>query len=175
MLYNDSVTVACEVPVWLSAEEAMKFEVFRKIGVENVITGHIDLLQMKFGKVFVLDYKPNAAKEKYAWCQVFAYALALSVRSGVWLRNFRCAWFDDSAYYEFDPSPVVLALDAYMPSWRKNEFLFDDNAGLFFTSKYFQKIKAEKCGGKIRKKAVGKEGLHERYFGKLSYEGKKNE
>jgi len=221
MLHNDTVTVACEVPVWLNVEEMMKYNVFRKKnfasqnslvgsrksevgsglklsnevtnGLQNSknfekarglkeaekersvsnfvsgvsgsfkgITGHIDMLQVKFGRIYVLDFKPEAAKEKDAWCQVFAYALALSERTGVWLRNFRCAWFDDLRYYEFDPCSVVLGFDPKMPDWKKKEFAFDDKAGLFYTSKYFQKVRNER-------KVSGKERLHERYFGKLGY------
>jgi len=40
------------------------------------------------------------AKEKYARLELFLYALALSLRTGIWLRNFLCGWFDEKDYFE---------------------------------------------------------------------------
>jgi len=58
-----------------------------------------------------LDFKPEAAKERYAMAQLFLYALALSVRTGIWLRNFVCGWFDEKDYFEFRPADVVLKME----------------------------------------------------------------
>ncbi|MBU4245643.1 MAG: hypothetical protein ABIF85_01360 [Nanoarchaeota archaeon] len=94
MLINDSSTVACEVPVWL----------FEK-NLNASICGHIDVLQIRNGRVYVLDFKPDAAfenVEKVA-SQLFFYASGLSFRTKIKLENFRCAWFDDNVYYEFSP------------------------------------------------------------------------
>ncbi|MCL6087531.1 MAG: hypothetical protein M1475_03895 [Actinobacteria bacterium] len=51
MLINDSSTIACEVPVWF-------WEKNLNIG----INGHIDILQIRFNKIFILDFKPEACK-----------------------------------------------------------------------------------------------------------------
>jgi transposase-like protein len=109
LLVNDTATVACEVPIWLEKEE-VPLELIGLIDIEGDLTGHIDVLQCRFGLVYVLDYKPNADKEnrEKVISQLFSYVLALSVRTGIWLRNFRCAWFDSDNYYEFNPGEIVL-------------------------------------------------------------------
>lgn len=93
MLCCDRDSVAVEVPVWYWD---------KKLGG---ISGHVDVLQVKDGKVYVMDFKPDAAKENYdsVVSQLFHYARALSFRTGIGLNNFRCAWFDWSDYFEFNP------------------------------------------------------------------------
>ena len=71
-----------------------------------MITGHIDIFQVRNGVIYILDYKPQAKKEKPIE-QLTLYALALSRLSGLRLYHFKCAWFDDKNYYEFYPLPVV--------------------------------------------------------------------
>ena len=72
----------------------------------RLLTGHIDLLQVRNGQVHILDYKPNAAKEKPLE-QLTWYALALSRLTGLRLYEFKCAWFDEKDYFEFFPLHVV--------------------------------------------------------------------
>mgnify|MGYP001588089563 FL=1 len=72
-----------------------------------VITGHIDLLQLRNGVLHILDYKPQAHKEKPI-AQLTLYALALSRLTGLRLFHMKCAWFDESRYFEFFPLHVVL-------------------------------------------------------------------
>ena len=103
------------------------------------ITGHIDFVQLKFGSVYVLDYKPNASKVD-AVSQLFVYALALSIRTGIWLRNFKCAWFDENGYYEFTPSDIVLKF-CHVPQNRFKEFFVRNKERRYFTSKEFQQNK----------------------------------
>lgn len=81
MIMNDSCTVACEVPVYLTHDD---IEYFRSRGFtfsfENYrtpITGHIDLLQIRNGLIHILDYKPEAEKVN-AVNQLVIYALALA-------------------------------------------------------------------------------------------------
>jgi hypothetical protein len=94
MLINDSCTIAVEVPVWL-------YE--KSLGTR--MNGHIDVLQVRNNKIFVLDYKPGAEKENIekVKSQLYWYATGLSFRTKIPLRFFRCAWFDENVYYEFDP------------------------------------------------------------------------
>jgi len=94
MLVNDSSTIACEVPVWF-------WEKYLDVGV----CGHIDILQIRRGNIYVLDYKPDASKEndKKVASQLFLYASGLSFRTKIPLMRFRCAWFDQNNYYEFNP------------------------------------------------------------------------
>ncbi|MBM3199569.1 IS1 family transposase [Candidatus Woesearchaeota archaeon] len=93
MLNCDRDTVAVEVPVWYWDKD-------RNVGV----CGHIDILQVKYGKAWVLDYKPNAEQEDIdkVVSQLSSYALALSFRTGVRLEDVKCGWFDESKMYLFD-------------------------------------------------------------------------
>ena len=93
MLINDKATIACEVPVWYWEKK-----------IDNGITGHIDIVQVRNNLVYILDYKPGASKDKKAPWQLYHYALALSFRTKIPLRNIRCAWFDKESYHEYSPS-----------------------------------------------------------------------
>jgi ATP-dependent exoDNAse (exonuclease V) beta subunit len=68
MLTTDSVTVAVEVPITLTRADVthMQTELGFTIPLEvaDTITGHIDVLQIRNGSIHVIDYKPNAHKEK---------------------------------------------------------------------------------------------------------------
>lgn len=95
MLTCDLATIACEVPVW-----------YWEKSVDDGVTGHIDILQVRNDLVYILDYKPGAARDKKAPSQLYHYAIALSFRSGVALERIRCGWFDEKDYFEFTPSQV---------------------------------------------------------------------
>jgi ATP-dependent exoDNAse (exonuclease V) beta subunit len=110
MLMTDSVTVAVEVPVYLTPKdlrhltEDLGFQI--PLSTTTPLTGHIDVLQIRHGRVHILDYKPGAVHERPI-AQLMVYALALSRRTGLRLYDFVCAWFDDQHYYEFYPLHVV--------------------------------------------------------------------
>lgn len=123
MLANDSVTVATEVPVYIRKEDIehmqnqLGFQITsngtievkgkkRPIAMPKVLTGHIDFIQVRNGQVHLLDYKPNAAKEKPIE-QLTWYALAMSRLTGLRIFEFKCAWFDEKDYFEFYPLHVV--------------------------------------------------------------------
>lgn len=93
LLNCDRDTIATEVPVY-----------FYDKNLGN-ISGHIDILQVKDGKIFILDYKPEAIKEnkEKTITQLNLYALALSFRTKIPLNNFVCAYFDQNDYLEFRP------------------------------------------------------------------------
>ncbi len=123
---NDSVTIATEVPVYIQKEDVIHFEKVLKFSVTEdgdvrmkgnknvepfpaILTGHIDLVQVRNGVVHILDYKPHAENERPVE-QLTWYALALSRRTGLRLRDFKCAWFDEKSYYEFYPLHIVKKL-----------------------------------------------------------------
>ena len=97
LLNCDRDTVAVEVPIWY----------WDKIQ-DRSICGHIDILQVKNGKVWVLDYKPNASSENVdkVVSQLYNYALGLSFRSKVDLKNIKCGWFDENKIFSFDADKV---------------------------------------------------------------------
>ena len=100
ILINDTATVACELPVW-----------YWEKNIDAGITGHIDMVQVRNNRVYVLDYKPDAALDKKAGKQLYHYATALSLRTGIPLRSIRCAWFDEQVYFEYNPASVKVVSD----------------------------------------------------------------
>ncbi len=124
MIANDSVTVATEVPIYITQDDITHMQNIlgfdiplpemwknqdKKQGRKNgklLITGHIDALQIRNGHVHILDFKPHADHEKPIE-QLVWYALALSRLTGLRLYEFMCAWFDDKNYYEFFPLHAV--------------------------------------------------------------------
>jgi len=126
---NDSVTVASEVPVYIKKDDIEHLQntlgfvipeyletkrqrpsaevVLKKLSQPpKLMTGHIDLIQVRNGLIHILDFKPNAAKEKPIE-QLTWYALALSRLTGLRLYEFKCGWFDERDYFEFYPLHVV--------------------------------------------------------------------
>jgi hypothetical protein len=63
-------------------------------------------VQIRYGLIHILDYKPGAKKIKPIE-QLTIYALALSRLTGISLYHFKCAWFDDTHYFDFFPRAVV--------------------------------------------------------------------
>lgn len=112
MLVNDSVTVAVEVPVLLDKDDvlhyrnSLNFNVPIDLKDDEVITGHIDIIQIRNGMIHIMDYKPSAKKVKPIE-QLTIYALALSRLTTLRLFHFKCAWFDEEDYFEFFPLHVV--------------------------------------------------------------------
>jgi hypothetical protein len=98
MLANDSATVAVEVPVYLYRHEAPDLK------LDGVLTGHIDVLQIRGRQIWILDYKPDARLETRAKFQLYLYARALSVRTGIPMRRIGLAYFDDHDYLEVAPN-----------------------------------------------------------------------
>ena len=109
-LSNDPSTIACEVPIWLESSELKDYsEVFH---TKDTLTGHIDVLRYeKDGMIGVWDYKPGASGEIDGTIQVFLYALMLSFRTGISLKNFVCGYFDETDVFSFNPAAVVFRSD----------------------------------------------------------------
>ena len=101
-LINDTATIATEVPVYIYPNELTKSE--QKdygIKLDEPLSGHIDILQVRWNKIHILDYKPDAKKtDKQTADQLFLYALAFSKRTKIPMRNIICAYFDENNYYE---------------------------------------------------------------------------
>lgn len=97
MVINDKATIACEVPVW-----------YWEKNIDDGVTGHVDMVQVRNNLVYVLDYKPGASKDKKAPWQLYHYARALSFRTKIPLEAMRCAWFDENSYYEYKPSEATI-------------------------------------------------------------------
>ncbi len=115
MLSNDSVTVAVETPLLMGADDIrhyrheLNYDVPIELNDNEYITGHADIIQVRNGLIYPMDYKPSADKEKPI-DQLTIYALALSRLTGIRLYHMRCAWFDENNYFEFFPLHVVYKL-----------------------------------------------------------------
>jgi ATP-dependent exoDNAse (exonuclease V) beta subunit len=115
MLANDSVTVAIEIPIWLTEtdiaalEKEHGIELAPRVGAaDRSITGHIDFLQVRNGAVHILNYKPDARTNKPI-AQLAFYALALTrLVPGLKLFDIKCAWFNEEEYSEFFPRTLFL-------------------------------------------------------------------
>jgi ATP-dependent exoDNAse (exonuclease V) beta subunit len=88
------------MPVYLHPHEAPDLQ------LPGTLTGHIDILQIRGRRLWILDYKPDARRERFAKYQIYLYARALSVRTGLPLRRFALAYFDEKDYFEVSPSPA---------------------------------------------------------------------
>ena len=106
LLLNDPQTIASEVPLWLEPQEIEDYsEIFH---TNDALTGHVDILRCeKDGRVGVWDYKPEALNEENAKIQVFLYALMLSIRTGICLKDIICGYFDEKDAFLFDPGAVT--------------------------------------------------------------------
>jgi hypothetical protein len=115
MLSNDSVTIAVEIPIWLTEQDIAALEAEHGIelaprgpGNDRVITGHIDFLQVRNGAVHILDYKPDARTNKPIG-QLAIYALALTrLVPGLKLFDIKCAWFNEHEYCEVFPRTLLV-------------------------------------------------------------------
>jgi transposase-like protein len=119
MLANDSSTVACEVPVYLTSDEIAYYKskgfFITLPESKKPITGHIDVVQARNGFVHLLDYKPKA-REIDPVNQLVVYALAFASRTRLPVKVFKCAWFDEKDYFEFFPLQAVKAKSARAPA-----------------------------------------------------------
>ena len=158
MLYNDSVTVATEVPIFIEKEDLehlrdeLGFEFHTRFRTKTsesseptptpttklpkVITGHIDMLQIRNGQVHILDYKPKAEKTKPIE-QLTLYAMALSRLTGLRLFDFKCAWFDENDYFEFYPLHVL-----HKPKKKRPRKKIQTPEGTYLVNQLTDKIKS---------------------------------
>ena len=105
LLQADAKTISAEVPLWLDSHELQEYESL--FGTTESLTGHIDILRVENGQVWIWDYKPGAAKEKWASTQLNCYAHMLSARTGISTENMMCGYFDDQTSFVFKPVPLV--------------------------------------------------------------------
>ena len=112
LIANDTVTIASELPILLDSQDIrhykheLNFDIPINLKDGEHITGHINLIQIRNGSIYILDYKPSAKKQKPIE-QLTIYALALARLTGLRLYHFKCAWFDSENYYEFFPLHIV--------------------------------------------------------------------
>ncbi|MBI1972663.1 PD-(D/E)XK nuclease family protein [Candidatus Woesearchaeota archaeon] len=115
MLEHDNHTVAMEVPLWMEKHELESYK--NVMDSTKPLTGHIDVLRVEGDKIWIWDYKPNAAKEKFAATQVYFYALMLSRRTNLSLDHIRCGYFDHQRAFVFQPTQQLLTNNTSLSSF----------------------------------------------------------
>ncbi len=126
-LINDSHTVCTELPVFINPEElgstnSQSSNFTRpkelrssysqnsysarpqetEIDVEEPITGHIDLVQIRYDDLHILDYKPNLNKPERHASQLHLYKKAIQERTSIPKDKIHTAVFNKHNYYEFE-------------------------------------------------------------------------
>jgi len=86
--------VATELPVFINPKET-------NIDVDEPITGHIDLIQIRYDNLYILDYKPNLNKPERHTSQLQLYKKAIQERTSVPEDNIYTAVFNKHSYYEY--------------------------------------------------------------------------
>lgn len=92
---NDSKTICSELPVFIEPEET------QLKGFDTPLTGHIDLIQERFGKIYIMDYKTNLNNPQHHASQLFFYREALHNRTSIPKDKIVPVVFNEHAYYEF--------------------------------------------------------------------------
>ena len=95
LLINDSLTVCCELPVFINPEETSL------VNINTPLTGHIDLIQMKYDKLYILDYKPNLRHPGHYTSQLMLYKEAIHKRTMISEKNIIPCVFNEHSYYEY--------------------------------------------------------------------------
>lgn len=101
MMRHDPKTISIELPLWLSEDELSEYGFSYE--TKGSLSGHVDVLRIEDGKIWVWDFKPKAIKEKYADTQVLMYTLMLSHRTKIPLEKFMCGYFDEETSFVFKP------------------------------------------------------------------------
>lgn len=96
------------MPSYLKSDELTKQEQSTYgLNLKEPLSGHIDILQVRWNKIHILDYKSDSKRsDKAATEQIFLYALALSKRTKNPLDKFICAYFDTKNYFQIQPSNI---------------------------------------------------------------------
>ena len=92
-LINDSTTVATELPVFINPKET-------SLDVDEQITGHIDLVQIRYEDIYILDYKPNLNRPERHASQLQLYKKAIQERTSIPKDKIHTAVFNKHDYYE---------------------------------------------------------------------------
>ncbi len=93
-LINDSKTICSELPVFLNPDETDLLD------FQTPLTGHIDLVQWRFGNLYIMDYKSNLKRPEIHSSQLLWYKEALHNRTSIPKDSIIPAVFNEHGYYE---------------------------------------------------------------------------
>jgi transposase-like protein len=95
-LKNDDRTICTELPVFLNPSE------IPSLNLKVPLTGHIDLVQVRYDKVWILDYKPNLNRPEEYSSQLYLYREALSKRTGITKDEISLASFNQHSFFVYE-------------------------------------------------------------------------
>jgi len=75
---------------------------FEKVDVDEPITGHIDLVQIRYDDLHILDYKPNLNSLERHASQLQLYKKAIQERTSIPEDKIHTTVFNRHSYYEFE-------------------------------------------------------------------------
>lgn len=93
-LINDSTTVCSELPVFINPKE------IDSIKIDSPLTGHIDLVQIRYKNLYILDYKPNLRHPEQYISQLQLYKKAIHARTAIPEESIIPCIFNEYRYYE---------------------------------------------------------------------------
>lgn len=70
--------------------------------IDESITGHIDLIQIRYDNLYILDYKPNLNKPERHASQLLLYKKAMQERTSIPKDKIHTAVFNKHNYYEME-------------------------------------------------------------------------
>ncbi|MCK4348442.1 MAG: PD-(D/E)XK nuclease family protein [Thermoplasmatales archaeon] len=70
------------------------------LNINTPLTGHIDLIQIKYDKLYILDYKPNLRHPEQYTSQLQLYKEAVHKRTIIPEENIIPCVFNEHSYYE---------------------------------------------------------------------------
>ncbi|MFW6040659.1 MAG: hypothetical protein ACOC85_02370 [Thermoplasmatota archaeon] len=109
-LINDSTTVCTELPVFLNPEEfnssySQNSDSARpnetSLNVDEPLTGHIDIVQIRYDNLYLLDYKPNLNNPENHASQLQLYKEAIHKRTSIPKDKIKTAVFNRHSYFEY--------------------------------------------------------------------------
>lgn len=93
-LINDSTTICSELPVFINPKEMPSLD------IDSPLTRHIDLIQIRYDNLYILDYKPNLRHPEQYASQLQLYKKALHKRTTIPEESIIPAVFNEHSYYE---------------------------------------------------------------------------
>ncbi|MEF8848814.1 MAG: hypothetical protein V5A68_06740 [Candidatus Thermoplasmatota archaeon] len=93
-LVKDSCTMCTEPPVLIKPGET-------NLDINQPLTGHIDIVQIRYKHLYILDFKPNLRRpEKYV-SQLVLYKKTIQKRTSKPEDLIKTAVFNQHNYYEY--------------------------------------------------------------------------
>jgi hypothetical protein len=102
ILIKDKNSLAIELPIWMEVNKTF-------------LTGHIDLIQFKNERIYVIDYKPEG-NFIYSLPQVASYGLVFKELFSI--EDIKCISFNQDSAWEYNPEILLNKVKSYLINQR---------------------------------------------------------